>query len=91
MGNKLVQMLQDEGLTKPSSYFNQKNKCETSYENRVVCGTDGRNYANPSFLRCEQNKEYGKRVNLQLSHEMPCWIWEQYGFGTSTLCIVSKR
>lgn len=56
---------------------------------RTVCGTDGYDYKNIQYLRCVQTMEYGKRVNLQLSHRMGCWIWEQHGIETSTLCAVS--
>lgn len=28
-------------------------------------------------LKCKQKGGYGKRVNLQLKHFEPCWIWEK--------------
>lgn len=89
-GQLFSEMLQVK-VTLPYSYFNPNNKCATDYgANSEVCGTDGKTYGNLSSLRCEQKEEYGKRVNLQLSHNMPCWIWEKYGFGTTTLCFVSN-
>lgn len=51
----------------------------------IVCGSDGYDYNNINYFRCVQTMEYGKRVNLQLRHEWPCWIWEQHGIETSTL------
>lgn len=55
-----------------------------------VCGTDGKTYVDGLFLSCVQTKEYGNRVNLQLKHKGPCWIWEKYGYETYTVLSVSK-
>lgn len=54
--------------------------CETSYEALppLVCGTDGKTYEDNGSFKCTQNKEYGKRVNLQLKHEGPCWPWQNH-------------
>lgn len=67
-------------------------RCETTYEGHPinVCGSDGYDYHNMYYFRCAQTTEYGKRVNLQLRHEMPCWIWEQHGIETSTIIFVSE-
>lgn len=78
-------------------YFSQRKHdrgklCATTYEMwpKNVCGTDGYDYHNLHYFRCIQTTEYGKRVNLQLSNEWRCWIWEQHGIKTSTLCYVSE-
>lgn len=55
----------------------------------TVCGTDGKNYKNVYRLKCAQHTEYGKRVNLQMSHSWECYIWEEYGIATSTILFVS--
>lgn len=62
--------------------------CETTYQNDPVCGTDGKDYPNISWLRCAQEEEYGKRVNLQFKHYNRCWIWERIGI--ETLLFVSE-
>lgn len=50
--------------------------CVGSLENRrqTVCGSDGKDYWNLAYFRCIQAMEYGKRVNLQLRHEWPCFV-----------------
>lgn len=67
----------------------KREPCETLYDGGGACGTDGKDYPNVSSLECEQKREYGKRVNLQLWHIHPCLIWERYGLATSTFCFVS--
>lgn len=40
-----------------------------------LCGTDGISYRDKIVFKCEQGTEYGKRVNLQLSHKGACFTW----------------
>lgn len=54
-----------------------------------VCGTDGKTYPNKFHLMCAQHEEYGKRINLQMSHLSKCYPWEEYGIATSTILFVS--
>lgn len=56
---------------------------------RPVCGTDGKNYVHKYGLMCAQHREYGKRINLQLSHFGKCYLWEEYGISNSTILFVS--
>lgn len=59
------------------AFFNPVN-CTNAPKGLVyVCGTDGKTYKNQFILRCAQNKEYGKRVNLELSHRGFCSPWEE--------------
>lgn len=54
--------------------------CLTTYMNGYrdfVCGTDDRTYQSPWRVRCERDKEYGKRVNLHIKYWGPCI---NYGF-----------
>lgn len=69
-----------------------KHVCDMSYEGGTpsICGTDNRGYKDFMHLECGKTREEGKRINLQLKHEGNCWIWEQYGFETSTVIFVSK-
>ena len=55
-------------------------KCETTYAAYpgLICGTDGKTYEDDGSFACAQNKEYGKRINLQLKHDGPCWPWQHY-------------
>lgn len=53
-----------------------------------VCGSDGKRY-HRLYFKCEQDTEYGKRVNLQFRHIGECFIWEEYGIETTTINIVS--
>lgn len=72
-------------------FFIRTKPCHITYDgNHDVCGTDGDSYINRSELQCAQEREYGKRVNLQLNHIGLCWRWERYGLSTSTFCLVSK-
>lgn len=76
-----------------TSYWDPLIKCKMTMGadlRTVVCGSDGNDYWNMNYLRCAQTMEYGKRVNLQLRHEMPCWVWERLGIETNILCLVSK-
>lgn len=69
---------------------NMEPLCETNYSNDPVCGTDGKDYGNLSFLRCESTTEYGRSVNLQLRHRCGCFIWEKYGIHTYIVLLVSE-
>lgn len=64
-------------------------KCESTYEAKYytdgICGTDGKSYIGMYEFLCAQKEEYGKRVNLQVKHRWPCFIWEKYGYETHTL------
>lgn len=70
-------------------YFNKYNCTYVPLGLVYVCGSDGKTYTNIYRLWCAQNKEYGKRVNLQLKHEWRCFIWESYGIETTTFLFVS--
>lgn len=54
--------------------------CWVSYDlyPPLVCGTDGQTYKDNGSFQCAQNGEYGKRVNLQVKHEGPCWPWQHH-------------
>lgn len=70
-------------------WYNLTRQCEMRYHHEYICGSDGKDY-HVDLLKCVQESEYGKRVNLQLSHEWRCFIWERQGLQTSTFFIVSK-
>lgn len=58
-----------------------------------VCGSDGRTYRNIDILKCVQGTEYGKQVNLQLSHEGTCFgelTWQQINLTILPFVIVSR-
>lgn len=40
-----------------------------------LCATDGHTYRDKNIFKCVQESEYGKRVNLQLSHKGHCFEW----------------
>lgn len=74
--------------------INKMIKCMMPYAEPVgpkaVCGTDNISFFSIDVLECIKQTEYGKRVNLQLKHEGMCWMWEDYGFDTTTVVFVSK-
>lgn len=55
-----------------------------------MCGSDGKTYRNQAYFDCAQISEYGKRINLQYVHFGYCYIWEEYGFQTTTIIFVSS-
>lgn len=58
-----------------------------------VCGSDGRTYSDINILKCVQGTEYGKQVNLQLSHEGTCFgelTWKQINLTILPFVIVSR-
>lgn len=55
-----------------------------------VCGTDGHSYRDVSSLKCQQQTEYGKQVNLQLSHNGACFEWRLLWNTILPFLIVSK-
>lgn len=70
------------------AFFNPVNCTNVPRGLVYVCGTDGKTYKNEAFLRCAQHKEYGKRVNLEISHGGFCYPWEEY-IGNTTILFVS--
>lgn len=40
-----------------------------------LCATDGHTYRDKYEFKCVQESEYGKRINLQLSHNGACFTW----------------
>lgn len=40
-----------------------------------LCSTDGKTYRDEYLFKCVQGTEYGKRVNLKLSHNGACFQW----------------
>lgn len=56
-----------------------------------LCGTDGVSYRDKNEFKCVQKSEYGKEVNLQLSHEGACFTWPLLWYTVLPCVIVSKR
>lgn len=65
-------------------------KCPSCCAKSFVCGTDNKIYYHIDYLECYKITPYGKSINLQLKHKGACWIWETYGYETSTVLWVSK-
>lgn len=65
--------------------------CVTTYAwGDEVCGSDGENYADYNHFLCEQRRSFKKGGNLQYRHDGLCWIWEEHGYETHTVLLVSK-
>lgn len=62
--------------------------CLIYYDNMEVCGTDGKTYGNESALKCKQRTEYGKRVNLQVSHRFACWSLHYFAYTYRSLFVI---
>lgn len=66
-------------------------KCWTPYDIRDICvknSTFGET-VNVYEFDCMQKGLYGGSGNLQMKHKGACWIWEKYGYETSTVLFVS--
>lgn len=59
-------------------------------KNDKICGTDGKNYED-WFLKCmrKYRQFFGTNINLKRAHLGKCYIWEEYGFQTTTIMLVS--
>lgn len=55
-----------------------------------LCGTDGKTYRDQNLFKCIQETEYGKRVNLQLSHNGSCFEWRLLWKTIAPVLVVSR-
>lgn len=55
-----------------------------------LCATDGITYRDKHVFKCVQETEYGKRVNLQLSHNGACFTWRLLWNTIAPYLIVSR-
>lgn len=55
-----------------------------------LCGTDGNTYRDKYIFKCVQESQYGKRVNLQLSHNGSCFTWRLLWYTIRPYLMVSR-
>lgn len=91
---KMIFLLLVIVVVMPTNSAKFNDGCWTTYDlyPPLLCGTDGKTYEDNGFFKCAQNGEYGKRVNLQVKHEGPCWPWQNHSdFIISFVKMVSSQ
>lgn len=56
-----------------------------------LCGTDGVTYRDKHLFKCVQETEYGKQVDLQLSHKGACFTWPLLWKTIAPFLVVSQH